>query len=134
MLKTKFGVGIVHNPTLLLLHGCRLFFLFFFQVITTIPTHKLPKRIFTFFSQPPPELAVDEIEGADELHPLESDTMGRRGQILWVRGLTRLQQQVKCFSFPSYLSPCVLSESGLWCCALYMSVKLSSCCKCLLIM
>ncbi|XP_064604968.1 plasma membrane calcium-transporting ATPase 2-like isoform X2 [Liolophura sinensis] len=65
------------------------------QVITTIPTHKLPKRIFTFFSQPPPDMAVDEIEGADELHPLESDTMGRRGQILWVRGLTRLQQQIR---------------------------------------
>ena len=33
-------------------------------------------------------------DSAEVVDPLATDDMGRRGQILWIRGLTRLQHQV----------------------------------------
>lgn len=41
-------------------------------------------------------MTKEEIEMIDQVEPAETsmDDMGRRGQILWIRGLTRLQHQV----------------------------------------
>lgn len=63
------------------------------QVITSIPTKKLPKHICSWGKEVPEYL--DEPDTA--VHPGVSvpDGVGRRGQILWVRGLTRLQQQIR---------------------------------------
>ena len=47
---------------------------------------------------------MDIPDGSMEHGQQSADGMGRRGQILWVRGLTRLQQQVS----ESCLSLCVL--------------------------
>ena len=62
-----------------------------FQLITTIPTHKLPRCLARG------SMTKEEIELIDKEEPLEPtvDDMGRRGQILWIRGLTRLQHQVR---------------------------------------
>lgn len=64
------------------------------QLITTIPTKRIPKK-FTWGSAPPEEL----MDGAGSL--AEDGSSGslsqdvkRTGQILWIRGLTRLQTQV----------------------------------------
>lgn len=62
------------------------------QVVTSIPTHKLP-HCMSWGSASPQEIEMmpfdepDLIEGGDD--------MGRRGQILWIRGLTRLQHQIR---------------------------------------
>ncbi|XP_060075457.1 plasma membrane calcium-transporting ATPase 2-like isoform X2 [Ylistrum balloti] len=64
------------------------------QIITTIPTHKLPKDLFSWGSHPPVPDRHDLSDGP-ESNAQEMDVGGRRGQILWVRGLTRLQQQIR---------------------------------------
>jgi Ca2+ transporting ATPase len=61
------------------------------QVITSIPTHKLP-HIFSWGASTPQE--IEKYEEPDAL-PEMVDDMGRRGQILWLRGLTRLQHQIR---------------------------------------
>lgn len=58
------------------------------QVVTSIPTQHLPKKLQWGAGLPPPMPAPSAAgEGPGE-EPLA------RGQILWVRGLTRLQTQV----------------------------------------
>ncbi|XP_033744919.1 plasma membrane calcium-transporting ATPase 2-like isoform X2 [Pecten maximus] len=64
------------------------------QIITTVPTHKLPKHLFSWGSHPPVPDRHDLSDGP-ESNAQEMDVGGRRGQILWVRGLTRLQQQIR---------------------------------------
>ncbi|XP_069142494.1 plasma membrane calcium-transporting ATPase 2-like isoform X2 [Argopecten irradians] len=64
------------------------------QIITTVPTHKLPKNLFSWGSHPPVPDRHDLSDGP-ESNAQEMDVGGRRGQILWVRGLTRLQQQIR---------------------------------------
>ena len=68
-----------------------------FQVITCIPTKKLPKRMTlgTVTEEQIQRLDRQEITGTD----LAADMMQEAGQILWVRGLTRLQNQVSIFNF-----------------------------------
>ena len=59
-----------------------------------MPTDKLP-HTFTWGASTQQEIeAMDRVE--DEPDSIEAlpDDMGRRGQILWIRGLTRLQHQV----------------------------------------
>ena len=67
------------------------------QLVTSIPTHKLP-HMFSWGAS-----TTQEIEELDRDEPdsmgAEGDDMGRRGQILWIRGLTRLQHQVGSISF-----------------------------------
>lgn len=47
----------------------------------------------------------EDLEAGD----IEDDPVSGRGQILWVRGLTRLQQQVGlCCGFPSFQCGCLL--------------------------
>nr|ABL63470.1 plasma membrane calcium ATPase [Pinctada fucata] len=60
------------------------------QLLTCIPTHKLPKKIFSWGRHHKDEL--DHVDSPD-LHL--DDDVGRRGQILWLRGLTRLQTQIR---------------------------------------
>lgn len=63
------------------------------QVITSIPTRSLPKHLCSWGKEVPED--VDEIDAANEAGQPSGDGVGRRGQILWVRGLTRLQQQIR---------------------------------------
>ena len=60
------------------------------QLITTVPTNAIPKNLCRRFrgKQTRQEQIDADMEDQD-------DVSGRRGQILWVRGLTRLQQQIR---------------------------------------
>ena len=61
------------------------------QVILTFPTHWLPNLAYgrgTTTEQLPSITEIDEIDRGDSRVEL------KRAQILWMRGLTRLQQQV----------------------------------------
>jgi Ca2+ transporting ATPase len=64
------------------------------QLITTIPTKRIPKQ-FTWGSGPPDEMidAASSLVEDGSSGSLSSDVK-RTGQILWIRGLTRLQTQV----------------------------------------
>ncbi|XP_067683198.1 plasma membrane calcium-transporting ATPase 2-like isoform X2 [Haliotis asinina] len=61
------------------------------QVITSIPSHSIPRISCPCIKHEEEHEAEDDIDG---VHATE-DSVGRRGQILWVRGLTRLQQQIR---------------------------------------
>lgn len=66
------------------------------QVITTIPTHRLPQCMSHG------RITEKELEemGEQEKAEVAGEEVGKRGQILWIRGLTRLQHQVSsslCF-------------------------------------
>ncbi|XP_026673715.1 plasma membrane calcium-transporting ATPase 2 isoform X4 [Ceratina calcarata] len=62
------------------------------QVITTIPTRKIPK-IFSWGRGQPDDIGA--INLGDEKFDPDSDKKPRAGQILWIRGLTRLQTQLR---------------------------------------
>ncbi|XP_071510337.1 plasma membrane calcium-transporting ATPase 4-like isoform X2 [Diadema antillarum] len=61
------------------------------QLVTTIPTRQLPHICAVGRSSEPEQLPT--ITPMDEDHPDRVDH--RRAQILWMRGLTRLQQQIR---------------------------------------
>ncbi|CAB3385776.1 Hypothetical predicted protein [Cloeon dipterum] len=60
------------------------------QVVTTVPTRTIPK-IFSWGRGHPEETIALGEEGLDS----DSDRKPRAGQILWIRGLTRLQTQIR---------------------------------------
>ncbi|XP_020289547.1 plasma membrane calcium-transporting ATPase 2 isoform X4 [Pseudomyrmex gracilis] len=60
------------------------------QVITTIPTRRIPKILSWGRGQPD---EIGAINLGDEKFDPDSDKKPRAGQILWIRGLTRLQTQ-----------------------------------------
>jgi len=60
------------------------------QVVTCVPTSILPKRCRQV-GQEADEANGDQGDGEDDL----IDEMGERGHILWIRGLSRLQHQVR---------------------------------------
>lgn len=62
------------------------------QVITTIPTRKIPKILSWGRGQPDD---IGAINLGDEKFDPDSDKKPRAGQILWIRGLTRLQTQIR---------------------------------------
>lgn len=64
------------------------------QIITTIPTKRIPKQ-FSWGSGPPEEMmdATSSLVEDGSSGSLSQDVK-RTGQILWIRGLTRLQTQV----------------------------------------
>ncbi|XP_033198219.1 plasma membrane calcium-transporting ATPase 3 isoform X1 [Bombus vancouverensis nearcticus] len=62
------------------------------QVITTIPTRKIPKILSWGRGQPDD---IGAINLGDEKFDPDSDKKPRAGQILWIRGLTRLQTQLR---------------------------------------
>ncbi|XP_052745276.1 plasma membrane calcium-transporting ATPase 2 isoform X4 [Bicyclus anynana] len=59
------------------------------QLVTTIPTRKIPKKLSWGRGQPDPE----SMQPGPDYDP-DLDKKPRAGQILWIRGLTRLQTQV----------------------------------------
>ncbi|XP_045539657.1 plasma membrane calcium-transporting ATPase 2 isoform X3 [Papilio machaon] len=59
------------------------------QLVTTVPTRKIPKKLSWGRGQPDPETIQP---GPD--YDSDLDKKPRAGQILWIRGLTRLQTQV----------------------------------------
>ena len=76
-----------------------------FQLIISIPSHKLPKITCPCFAKETESADEDEMDGLDD----GQDQVGGRGQILWVRGLTRLQQQVSASG-----QPCVVVSSTIY--------------------
>ncbi|XP_017482339.1 PREDICTED: plasma membrane calcium-transporting ATPase 1-like, partial [Rhagoletis zephyria] len=65
------------------------------QIITTIPTKRIPKQ-FSWGSGPPDEMidATSSLVEDGSSGSLSQDVK-RTGQILWIRGLTRLQTQLR---------------------------------------
>ncbi|XP_057323721.1 plasma membrane calcium-transporting ATPase 2 isoform X10 [Microplitis mediator] len=62
------------------------------QVVTTVPTRKIPKILSWGRGQPDD---IGAINLGDEKFDPDSDKKPRAGQILWIRGLTRLQTQIR---------------------------------------
>ncbi|XP_012275643.1 plasma membrane calcium-transporting ATPase 2 isoform X3 [Orussus abietinus] len=62
------------------------------QLVTTIPTRKIPKILSWGRGQPDD---IGAINLGDEKFDPDSDKKPRAGQILWIRGLTRLQTQLR---------------------------------------
>ncbi|KAK0168934.1 hypothetical protein PV327_002690 [Microctonus hyperodae] len=60
------------------------------QLVTTVPTRKIPKILSWGRGQPDD---IGAINLGDEKFDPDSDKKPRAGQILWIRGLTRLQTQ-----------------------------------------
>ena len=60
------------------------------QIVTCIPTHRLPKNLTLGAA------SVQEIEMIERQIDTEEELSddAPRGQLLWIRGLTRLQHQV----------------------------------------
>ncbi|KAK7582784.1 hypothetical protein V9T40_014229 [Parthenolecanium corni] len=63
------------------------------QLVTTVPTRKLPKILS--WGRGHPEEYTEAIALGEEKFDSESDKKPRAGQILWIRGLTRLQTQLR---------------------------------------
>uniref|UniRef100_A0A4D5R9F7 Calcium-transporting ATPase n=1 Tax=Scolopendra viridis TaxID=118503 RepID=A0A4D5R9F7_SCOVI len=63
------------------------------QVVTSIPTRRLPKRL-SWGSGTPEDIAANVSLGDDAAGADAKETK-RTGQILWIRGLTRLQTQIR---------------------------------------
>lgn len=65
------------------------------QLVTTVPNTKLPKK-FVMGTATEQEIEMMERD-VDDPENMDGgvDDMGRRGQILWIRGLTRLQHQIR---------------------------------------
>ncbi|XP_071518783.1 plasma membrane calcium-transporting ATPase 2 isoform X3 [Panulirus ornatus] len=64
------------------------------QVVTSIPTKTLPKNIFSWGSGEPQTDPIADFNTEDKLDSDGKDSK-RTGQILWIRGLTRLQTQLR---------------------------------------
>ncbi|XP_065219564.1 plasma membrane calcium-transporting ATPase 2 isoform X5 [Planococcus citri] len=80
------------------------------QVVTTIPTRKLPKLLS--WGRGHPEQYTEAIAlGEDKFDP-DADKKPRAGQILWIRGLTRLQTQVIGGELQERLIPVPYSKSS----------------------
>ncbi|CAG9759318.1 unnamed protein product [Ceutorhynchus assimilis] len=63
------------------------------QLVTTIPTRKIPKILS--WGRGHPEEYTEAITIGEEKFDSDSDKKPRAGQILWIRGLTRLQTQLR---------------------------------------
>ncbi|XP_025830660.1 plasma membrane calcium-transporting ATPase 2 isoform X5 [Agrilus planipennis] len=80
------------------------------QVVTTIPTRKIPKILS--WGRGHPEEYTEAINIGEEKFDLDSDKKPRAGQILWIRGLTRLQTQVIGGELQERLIPVPYSKSS----------------------
>ncbi|XP_044257154.1 plasma membrane calcium-transporting ATPase 2 isoform X2 [Tribolium madens] len=63
------------------------------QLVTTVPTRKIPKILS--WGRGHPEEYTEAIAIGEEKFDVDSDKKPRAGQILWIRGLTRLQTQLR---------------------------------------
>ncbi|GAB0092104.1 Calcium-transporting ATPase [Sergentomyia squamirostris] len=64
------------------------------QLVTTVPTRKLPKLLS--WGRGHPEEYTEAINlGEERFDSIDSEKKPRAGQILWIRGLTRLQTQLR---------------------------------------
>ncbi|XP_056292472.1 plasma membrane calcium-transporting ATPase 1-like isoform X1 [Pseudoliparis swirei] len=81
------------------------------QLISAIPTHRLKFLMEAGHGATKEEIHAEEMtEGADEIDHAEMEL--RRGQILWFRGLNRIQTQIKVVNaFRSSLYPLESPES-----------------------
>ncbi|XP_030748686.1 plasma membrane calcium-transporting ATPase 2 isoform X3 [Sitophilus oryzae] len=80
------------------------------QLVTTIPTRKLPKILS--WGRGHPEEYTEAIAIGEEKFDVDSDKKPRAGQILWIRGLTRLQTQVIGGELQERLIPVPYSKSS----------------------
>jgi len=62
------------------------------KVVTCIPTHRLPGKLTLGATSKQNEIEINERQAEPEEEAV--DELTPRGQILWIRGLTRLQHQV----------------------------------------
>ncbi|XP_036145963.1 plasma membrane calcium-transporting ATPase 2 isoform X7 [Monomorium pharaonis] len=79
------------------------------QIVTTIPTRRIPKILSWGRGQPDD---IGAINLGDEKFDPDSDKKPRAGQILWIRGLTRLQTQVIGGELQERLIPVPYSKSS----------------------
>lgn len=63
------------------------------QLVTCIPTNCLPRQL-ALGAVTGHEIEMIERRATDVEPDDLSDDLGQRGQILWIRGITRLQHQV----------------------------------------
>ncbi|XP_046683996.1 plasma membrane calcium-transporting ATPase 2 isoform X3 [Homalodisca vitripennis] len=81
------------------------------QVVTTVPTRRIPKILS--WGRGHPEQYTEAIAlGEDKYDAEGSDKKPRAGQILWIRGLTRLQTQVIGGELQERLIPVPYSKSS----------------------
>ncbi|XP_066246916.1 plasma membrane calcium-transporting ATPase 2 isoform X5 [Euwallacea similis] len=80
------------------------------QLVTTIPTRKIPKILS--WGRGHPEEYTEAIPIGEERFDVDSDKKPRAGQILWIRGLTRLQTQVIGGELQERLIPVPYSKSS----------------------
>jgi len=59
------------------------------QIVTSIPTHKLPKNLAVGSDVPDMAMYQTQLDGS------AADSELRKGQVLWLRGIARLQTQVQ---------------------------------------
>ncbi|XP_040357817.1 plasma membrane calcium-transporting ATPase 2 isoform X7 [Ixodes scapularis] len=81
------------------------------QFVTTMPTKRIPKT-FTWGSGPPDEMNATASLVEDGSSGSLSQDVKRTGQILWIRGLTRLQTQVIGGELQDRLIPVPYSKSS----------------------
>ena len=64
-------------------------------MVNCVPDEVIPNRFFDERAQEEPEAIPDGVTGNSKMPPeLATPPELKRGQILWIRGLTRLQTQV----------------------------------------
>ncbi|KAF5284828.1 hypothetical protein FQA39_LY04553 [Lamprigera yunnana] len=80
------------------------------QLVTTVPTRKIPKILS--WGRGHPEEYTEAIAIGEEKFDVDSDKKPRAGQILWIRGLTRLQTQVIGGELQERLIPVPYSKSS----------------------
>ncbi|CAH0562668.1 unnamed protein product [Brassicogethes aeneus] len=80
------------------------------QLVTTVPTRKIPKILS--WGRGHPEEYTEAINIGEEKFDIDSDKKPRAGQILWIRGLTRLQTQVIGGELQERLIPVPYSKSS----------------------
>jgi len=81
------------------------------QVVTSVPTRSLPKDVFQWGSGEPQDTPLVD-DPHNEKHDEDGKNSKRTGQILWIRGLTRLQTQVIGGTLQERLIPVPYSKTS----------------------
>lgn len=82
------------------------------QIVTTVPTRKLPKILSWGRGHPEEYTEAINLGGDDSRYDPMDEKKPRAGQILWIRGLTRLQTQVIGGELQERLIPVPYSKSS----------------------